>query len=183
VRPSLDLPTHLPEVELIADLDLRARVIAVWETFWRQSEWERLDTMPIYPDVPVPHLPHNRAVIALALAAADVFERFHDVRVDRDVLLAAALLQDSSKLVETRPAPEGCELTELGRAYPHAFWAAHQSLLEGIPEAICRIVLTHTPYSTRFPDSLEGKILYYIDQLDVIAIHGDRWRKELYITR
>ncbi|GAC1653094.1 MAG: hypothetical protein NVS9B1_01670 [Candidatus Dormibacteraceae bacterium] len=183
MKAPLDLAALLPEVDLIGDAGVRAGVIAVWEHFWQESEWQNLESMPIYPDVPRPHLPHNRAVVALALAAAEVFERFHGVRVDRDTLLAAALLQDASKLIETRPGADGSELTEVGRAYPHAFWAAHQALLEGLPEAVCRIVLTHTPYSSRFPDSLEGKILYYVDQLDVIAVHGDRWRKQLFITK
>ena len=183
MKAALNLAAHLPEVDLITDPKVRAGVIAVWEHFWQESRWDDLAVMPVYPDVPKPHLPHNRAVVALALAAADVFERFHGVVVDRDTLVAAALLQDASKLVETQPIPGGSELTDIGRAYPHAFWAAHQALLEGLPEAVCRIVLTHTPYSTRFPDSLEGKILYWVDQLDVIAVHGDRWRKELFITK
>jgi hypothetical protein len=43
--------------------------------------------------------------------------------------------------------------------------------------------LTHTPQASKFPESLEGKILYYVDQLDVIAIHKDRWKKELIVKR
>jgi hypothetical protein len=42
---------------------------------------------------------------------------------------------------------------------------------------------SHTPQAPKFPDTLEGKILYYLDHLDVIAIFKDRWRKELFITK
>jgi hypothetical protein len=52
-----------------------------------------------------------------------------------------------------------------------------------VPDEICHIILTHTPQSASFPTSLEGKILYYVDQIDVLAIHGDRWRKQLMITK
>ena len=45
------------------------------------------------------------------------------------------------------------------------------------------IVLTHSPQAPKFPSTLEGKILYYVDQLDVLAIYKDRWRKELFITK
>jgi hypothetical protein len=122
-------------------------------------------------------------VLALALSVADVFERFHGVKVDRDVLIAAGLLQDVSKLVEYRPAADGGGLTPVGDQYPHAFWAAHSALVHGLPDSVCHIVLTHTPNSAQFPKSLEGKILYYVDQIDILAIYGDRWRKELFITK
>jgi hypothetical protein len=54
---------------------------------------------------------------------------------------------------------------------------------KGLPEAIGHILITHSPQASRFPQSLEGKIIYYVDQLDVIAIHGDHWVKESIIRR
>ena len=50
-------------------------------------------------------------------------------------------------------------------------------------DSVVHILLTHTPQAPKFPTSIEGKILYYVDQLDVIAIFKDRWRKELFITK
>jgi hypothetical protein len=67
--------------------------------------------------------------------------------------------------------------------YPHAFWGAHLALKHGLSDAVCHIVLSHTSQSPRFPMSLEGKILYYVDQIDILAIYKDRWRKELFITK
>jgi hypothetical protein len=184
VKPPLDLEALFPEIGQIESETLRAQVTAVWDELWQASEWTRIDTLPTSPEIAYPHLPHNRAVVAMALAVADAYERFHGVRVDRDVLIAAGLLQDASKLVETRPAQDGrAEPSDIGRHYPHGFWAAHVALRHGVPDAICHIILTHTPQAPRFPESLEGKILYYVDQLDVLAIHGDRWRKDLYITK
>ncbi|MDA8051524.1 MAG: hypothetical protein M0002_16240 [Rhodospirillales bacterium] len=182
-RP-LDIERIFPEIGQIQNETLRAQVKAVWEELWQASEWTDFETLPTSGEIPYPHKPHNRAVIAMALAVADAFERFHGVRIDRDVLIAAGLLQDASKLVETRPAEDGAVASsDIGRRYPHAFWATHVALRHGVPDAICHIILTHTPQSARFPDSLEGKILYYVDQLDVLAIYGDRWRKELMITK
>ena len=48
---------------------------------------------------------------------------------------------------------------------------------------IVHVLLTHSPQAPRFPSTLEGKILYYVDQMDVIAIYKDRWHKELFITK
>ena len=52
-----------------------------------------------------------------------------------------------------------------------------------MPNSVVHILLTHSPQAPKFPTSLEGKILYYVDQLDVLAIFKDRWRKELFITK
>jgi hypothetical protein len=45
------------------------------------------------------------------------------------------------------------------------------------------VLLTHSPQAAQFPSTIEGKILYYVDQIDVIGIYKDRWRKELHITK
>src|ERR1700693_472309 len=184
-KKSLDLRAVLPEVDLIADRGLAEKVVAVWEELWEASAWDDITKVPTSPEIPYPHIPHNRSVIAMALAVADAFERFHGVKVDRALLVAAGLLQDASKLVETQPKSDGSgsERTKKGKAYPHAFYAAHVALKHGIPDEICHIIVTHSPTAGNLPSSLEGKILYYVDQIDVLGIHKDRWRKDLFITK
>jgi hypothetical protein len=183
VKPPLDFPAVFPEVGMIRDERLRAGVEAVWQELWQASELESIDQLVASPEIRHPHVPHNRAVIEMAIAVADTFERFHGVRVDRDVLVAAGLLQDASKLVEYSRDGEAVGYSALGEAYPHAFWAAHVALKHGLPDSVCHIIIHHTPQAARFPLSIEGKILYYVDQIDVLAIHGDRWRKDLVITK
>lgn len=183
MKAPLELGKLFPELSSITDADLRAGVEAVWQELWERSTFERIEEVPTSTEINYPHVRHNQAILRLALATADVFESVHDVRVDRDVLIAAALLQDVSKLVEYRREGDGHEFTQLGTDYPHAFWGAHTALLHGLPASVCTIILTHTPNSPTFPASLEGKILYYVDQLDVIAIYRDRWRKELFVTK
>jgi hypothetical protein len=182
-RPELDLAELLPEIDLIRNAELRAKVAAVWQELWQQSSFESLSAVPIGPRIPHPHLAHNRAVITMALAMADAIERFHRITVDRDVMLAAALLQDVSKLVEMAPGEGGVVQTEIGKSFQHAFWAGHAALAHGLPLEVCEVVLNHTPDSPRLPRTLEGKILWYADQLDVIAVFGDRWVKHLVLTR
>ena len=183
MKAALNLPAVFPEIELIGDVGLRANVEAVWQELWQQSELDSIDRLLTSPEIPYPHLPHNRAVIEMALAVASAFERFHGVKVDRDVLVAAALLQDASKIVEYSVTDGTVTYSALGSQYPHGFWAAHVALKHGVPDSVCHIILTHTPQAPVFPTSLEGKILYYVDQLDVLAIHGDRWRKQLMVTK
>lgn len=183
-KKPIDVLAMFPQVAQIKDRKLRAAVIAVWEELWARSPWTDIATVPTSPEVPYPTLPHNQCVLEMAIAVADAFERHHDVKVDRDHLIAVAVLQDASKVVEFAPGPDGKpEMTDLGKNYPHAFWAAHLAIQHGIADDIVHGLLTHTPQSAKFPNTLEGKILYYVDQIDVIGIFKDRWRKELFITK
>ena len=184
-KKPLDLVAIFPQINDIHDESLRIAVTEVWDELWRRSSWLDINAMPTSVEVPsYPHIPHNQAVLTMALAVADTFESIHGVKVNRDHLIAGAVLQDASKVVETEPDPEaGIAQTETGKSLPHAFWAAHVALQKGVPESIVHIILNHTPQSPRFPESLEGKILYYVDQLDMVAIYKDRWRKELMITK
>jgi hypothetical protein len=102
-KAELDVDELLPELHLIEDAELRDKVRAIWQELWSESKFEALEDIPISPKVPAPHLPHNRCVVTMALAMADALERFHGIKLDRDMLVAAGLLQDVSKLVEMQP--------------------------------------------------------------------------------
>lgn len=182
-KPPLDFAALFPEAGSLQSAHLRRGVEAVWQRLWQTSDFTDISAVPTSPDIPYPHVVHNRAVVAMALAVSAAFESYHGLHVDRDLLVTAALLQDASKLVEYRPAPSGAVFSDLGRDLPHGFMAAHLAMEEGLPDAVCEIIMSHSPTATRFPHSLEGKILYYVDQLDVIAVHRDRWRKEIHITK
>lgn len=183
MRAALDLDRLLPEIGSIGDQALRDGVAAVWQELWQQSAFDSLEDVPTSVEIHAQHLRHCRSVIAIARSVADAFESFHGLVVDRDVLVAAGLLQDVSKMVEYQPHEGGYSLTDAGRRYPHGFLGAHVALNHGLPAAVCEIILTHSPTATVFPPSLEGKILYYADQLDVIAVFRDRWQKLLFITK
>ena len=95
-----------------------------------------------------------------------------------DHLIAAALLQDASKLVEYEPTEDGgCVMSELGKTFAHSFYAGHVALNHGIPYDVAQVILTHSPDSPVYPQTLICKILFYVDQTDMAAIGGDRWRK------
>lgn len=184
MKKPIDVAWMFPQFEQIRDAGLKQKTIEIWNELWAMSEFEDIETVPTSGEIPSPNLPHSRSVLTMCLQVADSFERYHDVKVDRDVLIAAVILQDASKVVEYRPtATGGVERTEIGRTYGHAFWVTMLAAQKGLPAAISHILITHSPQAAKFPQSLEGKIIYYVDQLDVIAIHGDRWIKESIIRK
>lgn len=149
------------------------------------SPWTDLDDVPVSPEIPYSTKRHNQCVVRMSLAVADELVRSHGVKINRDYLIAAAILQDASKVVEYDAGDRKgtAVFSELGRQYPHSFWAAHVALKKGIPDEVVHVLLTHSPQAPKFPSTLEGKILYYVDQIDVIAVFKDRWRKDLFITK
>lgn len=183
-KPRLDLPAILPEIRDIQSEDLRSRVEAVWQDLWQQSDWDRIEDVPTSKDIPYSNLTHTRAIVRMALAVAGVFSQQHGVKLNLDLLIAGALLQDVSKLIELRPTSDGTtEKSDSGRLCPHPFLGAHAAANAGLPDDVIHIILAHSPSSASFPLSLEGKVLYYVDQLDVLAIHKDRWKKTIAITK
>lgn len=183
-RQPIDVVSLFPQVADIQNEPLRKAVVAVWQELWEMSTWKRLEDVPTSPEIPYPTLPHNQCVLDMAMSVADLFERHHGLKVNRDYLIAGAVLQDASKVVEMAPGADGKVVaTALSKHYPHAFWAAHLALRHGIPDEVVHVLLTHSPQSPKFPSTIEGKILYYVDQIDVIGIFKDRWRKDLYITK
>ena len=182
--PEQAIEEALPELEQIEDADLRAQVRAVWVKFAAQSGFDELTALPVSPKVAYSHITHNRSVAAMALAVSEILHRFHGTTIDRDRLLASALLQDASKLVEYEPNGEGgSRLSPLGQHFPHGFLAAHAALEEGLPPEIAEDILTHTYEGSSFPKTLEAKILFFVDQVDVAALGGDRWVKKGFIYR
>jgi hypothetical protein len=184
MKKPIDVRAMFPELDDIRDAALRQAVVETWEELWSLSTYNDIDTVPISPEIPYPTKPHNQCVLRMAVAVADEIERFHGVKVNRDYLIAAAILQDASKPVEYQTGADGkIGFSEIGAQYPHSFWAAHVALKKGIPAPIIHILVTHSPQAPKFPATIEGKILYYVDQIDVIAVFKDRWRKELFITK
>ena len=183
-RPRIPIEALYPEVESITDAPLKAAVGAVWDELWAASRWADPADVRTSGEINTPNLPHTRSVLQISLAMADAFAAHHGLQINRDYLIASAVLQDASKVVEYAPSADGGAIkTEIGRNYPHAFWCAHLGAKHGLPAQVCDTILTHSPSAGRLPLSLEGKILFFADQIDVIAIHGDRWTKHLFLSK
>lgn len=184
-RPAIDFSVYYPQIEEISDAGLRAKTQAVLQDIWHGSSWQSLEDVPTSKEIPYPNLPHTQCVVELSLAIADIFRKYHGLDTDRDHLIAAAVLQDASKLVEYAPGEgeETAQRTDIGRWTPHAFWCAHLCAKHEMPMPVTNTILTHSPQAAQFPKTIEGKILYYADQLDVIAIYKDRWTKQLFVTK
>ena len=108
-----------------------------------------------------------------------MWEELYQCAIDRDVLIAGALLMDVSKLVETRPGKDGPERTEIGTSLPHAIYSAHLALQLGVPLSVVHIITAHSPNGGKAPVTLECQILDWIDQADISAAGFQIWSRRV----
>lgn len=161
----------LPEIELVDDASARRRCAHVWVAAWRNGNWPDLTRVPTLSRVPIGEhdnlLAHTRRV---ARACDDVARHVlvaRDHAFDRDGLLEAALLHDVAKTLEYEPTGDsGFRLSEIGRCMPHAAIGAQWALALGASELVGQAIYSHTPKVREVPRSVEGAILYAVDQLD-----------------
>jgi len=98
----------LPEIEEIKDEDLKKKVIGCWEEAIRFRGWteELLRSMPftlLAENVKVTFIDHVRAVCRMCIACDEVLTQIHrrnKTPINRDILIAGALLADVGKLCE-----------------------------------------------------------------------------------
>jgi hypothetical protein len=179
-KKPLDLDVLFPQLALISDPPLRVAVEEIWQQMWLESEHTRLEDVPVSTKIAYPQIRHCQAIVKVALAAADALEQVHDTRFDRDTLVAAALLMDVSKLVETRPGSDGGVVaSELGRLLPHALYAAHLALGRGVPMAVVHIISAQSPNGGKAPATSEARLLDWVDQLDISAFGHEIWTRKV----
>lgn len=175
IEPVFEL---FPMLERIENADLRDRVIRVWTDAMRRGNagrgWSigQLRTIPftlLAGDNPMCFIEHLTSCALQCLAIADVLDTTFAERVpiDRDTLLAGALLADVGKLIEF-------ELDETGRVQQgttgallrHPFTGVALAHEHGLPPAVLHIIAAHSHEGDRIERSIECIIFHHADFID-----------------
>ncbi len=175
---SAELTRHVEDVfarELAAmqNSELRDKVVRTWVRAMKIS-----GTMDLPRELPKPGIgvEHVRAVVQLAIAIADAEIEFHHMTIDRDVVIAGALLHDVGKLLEKAPEDRH---PLAGKLIRHPFSGLELALEEGVSREVMHIIAYHSAEGHRVPRTLECYIVYEADMLSVDALD----RRELGISR
>jgi putative nucleotidyltransferase with HDIG domain len=142
----------LPEVDRIADSDLRARVVEVHALALSETEFDRLEEVGGGAEPPAARgteADHYRGVALMAVAVADALEEvFGPLGIDRDLLIAAALCHDVGKAYESSPANrERWRRERVRTGFPplrHPLFGAHLGLSAGLPEEVVHVIGAHS---------------------------------------
>ena len=156
-----------PRVNDINDDGIRKKVIDLWWGTWKESGFEKIEELsqwqPVKEKLNISNVDHTNQVVECALAMADVVEGNQGVKIERDTLIAGAILHDVDKLLIFHPTTG--ETTRMGKHLAHTTIGAHLALQAGLPLGIVHTIAAHSSnYSSISPKSLEAILVYYADQ-------------------
>jgi len=169
----------LPEIGWISDADLKEKVIAAWLDGLTRGGWtpDDLERMPftLVKKVKASFAQHVRSVTRVCAHVADTFDEIFggvDLALDRDTLLAGALLHDVGKLLETARTPGGFGRSAAGMFVRHPFSGVAIADAHGVPPEVLHIIATHSKEGDSHRRSPEAIILHYADFMNFDPIEG-----------
>jgi hypothetical protein len=164
----------IPEFNLIKDNKLRENSIKVWIAAMQYRNWTA-DTLAKIPftllaeNVQITFLEHVRTVCRMCVACDDVLTDAYGERktaVNRDYLVAGALLADVGKLFEYEIVDEKSQKSKHGRYLRHPFTGVGLCFRYDIPEEVMHMVAVHSKEGDHFGRSPEAIILHHADFID-----------------
>lgn len=167
----------LPSLHAIHDRQLQACVAHVWVQAMRTGNngkgWtpEQLLALPmtlLAGPQPLKFLEHLNSCAEQCLAIAGVLEaRFGDrVPINRDVLLAGALLADVGKLLEYQTHDNSVSQSGLGGLVRHPFTGVALAYAHALPPEVLHIIAAHSFEGDRVTRSIECIIFHHADFID-----------------
>jgi putative nucleotidyltransferase with HDIG domain len=164
------LETLLPEIQLIGDPELRELTARVWVEAMNRGGWEIQDLpeMPftlLIPKTDVSLIQHTRAVTLTALKIAEVLIKEYGTRVpiNRDHLLAGAILHDVGKLFEYRREAGKFVKSREGELLRHPISGAAFAFQHGLPQEVLHIIAAHSKEGDGARRTIEAVIVNHAD--------------------
>ncbi|MBO8151856.1 MAG: HDIG domain-containing protein [Candidatus Marinimicrobia bacterium] len=164
----------LPEINEIKDEKLRQKVIDVWEEAMEFRGWtpEVLKSIPftlLAENVKVTFIDHVRAVCKICIAVDKVLEEVHGSKrtpVNRDYLIAGALLADVGKLLEYEIVNGKPIKSDYGKKLRHPFSGVGLAFKHGLPPEVMHVIATHSKEGEGEKRSPESIIFHHADFID-----------------
>jgi len=165
---------ELPGIEEIGEEELAEKVVEAWSYALDHSSFKKVSDMgpsggPVRPWLNKgTQVDHIRGVTRLAMKIADeMVEMFPEIGVNRDVVIAGALLHDVGKPYEFDPENIERWTTETKRTgnpgLRHTFYGVRVGYEFGLPEEIIHIIATHAGEGNQVTRSLENQIIFEAD--------------------
>ncbi len=169
----------LPEIDEIKDADLRDKTVKTWVAAMEKSALtlDNLKTMPftlLVEGVNVTFIEHVRTVCRMCMATWDVLQEAYGERnkVNRDILIAGAMLADAGKALEFAYVDGKYVKSEHAKYLRHPFSGVGLAWEQGIPDSVLHIIGTHSKEICGAKRSPEGIIFHHCDFVDFELIGG-----------
>jgi putative nucleotidyltransferase with HDIG domain len=160
----------IPEIQMIKEAGLRKKTETVWQDAVERSGWtiQELTGIPftlLIPGTKINIIQHTRAVTQTSLKIAEVLEEQYGGRVpvDRDILLAGALLHDIGKLFEYRKDKGAFVKSREGELLRHPISGAAFAFGYGLPPEVVHIIAVHSREGEGGKRTVEAVIVHHAD--------------------
>ena len=160
----------MPEFHLIQDTSLQESTIKVWEEAIAEGGWDIADLldMPftlLIEQTPVNIITHTRAVTRCSLQIADVLQEEYKQRmkINKDHLLAGALLHDVGKLFEYEKDNGIFKKSKAGQLLRHPISGAAFASKFGLPLDVLHIIACHSKEGDGARKTVEAVIVNHAD--------------------
>jgi len=171
----------IPEINLITDADLREKTVQVWEDAISEGGWaiEQIQKMPFSVHVEncnITFIEHVRTVCQMCVAVHDVLKNAYGTRTElnKDYLIAGALLADVGKLIEYEMKDGAITKAGRGQHLRHPFTGVAMSHFRGIPAEVQHIIATHSKEGEMMTRSSESVIFHHADFIDFDLVSKKR---------
>lgn len=167
-----------PSLHKIGDRSLRERVAAVWNEAihsgcggkgWTFDELRAVKFTLLAGDIDMTFVEHLNSCVLQCMAIADVLERSFrcGIPIQRDVLIAGALLADVGKPLEFDKDASGKVIQgTFGQQVRHPFTGVALAYKHGIPGEVMHIIATHSHEGDKMERSVESIIFHHADFVD-----------------
>ncbi len=171
----------IPEFDQIRDGDLRDKALGVWEDALIEAGWEpeELLRMPFslwVENVQVNFIEHVRTVCRMCIEIEKVLgDMLADrIKINRDYLIAGALLADVGKLIEYEKGNGGYVRSQKGEYLRHPFVGVGMAFRRGLPEGVMHVIATHSKEGDHVTRSPESVIFHHADFIDFDLVSKKR---------
>ena len=165
---------ELPELAEVSDSDLRDKVVEAWATALFDSSFNAISEMKASgnPDTRAitvgTQADHMRGVARISMRVTEELnDLFPDLKINRDIAVAGALVHDVGKPWEFDPVNQArWQASPRTTGFPsmrHPPRGLHVCLNAGLPEEIAHIACCHSGEGQLVVRSLEATVVHYAD--------------------
>jgi len=171
-----------PEIEWIEDKKLRGQVAQTWVKALERSplkphDLKRIPFTLLIPDCPITFMEHKRCVVHIARQSAEAMQQFmgRALPINKDVVIAGAILADVGKLLEYELGADGkSRQSERGEALRHPFTGVALALECGVPDAVCHIIAAHAAEGDLVKRTTEAYIVHHADFMAFLPLKNPK---------
>jgi putative nucleotidyltransferase with HDIG domain len=163
----------LPEINEIRDAELRDKVAAVWcesisKGGWTPHELTEIPFTLLAGEIEMRFIEHVRSCAKMCIAVERVLKEVWGSRVpiDRDLLIAGALLADVGKPLEYAKANGKVVKGRAGEMLRHPFSGVGLCWKHELPHEVMHIVATHSKEGDHVQRTIESIIFHHADFID-----------------